>query len=69
MVEFCKDLKHQVLRSRISALLLGPFEMSIHRRTMHSPVRRDLVEPITMLLVWLKDSSSSIPFKILTSAA
>ena len=46
-----QDLEGQVLQSRISALLLGPFELPTHRRIMHSQVRRDLVEPITMLLV------------------
>src|SRR5687768_14047176 len=36
--------------NHISALLLGPFEVSAYRRIMLQ-VRRDLVEPITMLPV------------------
>ena len=47
----------QVLQSYISSSLFHPFEAPAHRRIMHTQVRRDLVQPIAMLLVRLKDAT------------
>jgi hypothetical protein len=45
------------LQSHTPSSLLHPFEAPAHRRIVHPQMRRDLVEPIAVLLVRLNDSS------------
>ncbi len=47
----------QVLQSYIWSSFFHPFETPAHRCIVHPQMRRDLVEPIAMLLVRLNDSS------------
>jgi hypothetical protein len=52
----------QVLQSYTPSSFFHPFEAPAHRRIMHTQMRRDLVQPIAMFLVRLKDASIVAPF-------